>query len=78
MWKIVWCYFLQIQETYGGHVNPLQGETLPFYVVVETSGSNEDHDELKMSSFLEEVMGRGYVVDGTIASDSSKFQVCEL
>lgn len=65
---------MKIQETYGGHVNPLQGETLPFYVVVETSGSNEDHDELKVSSFLEEVMGRGYVVDGTIASDSSKFQ----
>lgn len=30
----------------------------PFYVVVETSGSNEEHDGAKMSAFLERVSPR--------------------
>ena len=49
------------------------GKTFPidpdhqFYMVVETHGSNGDHDEEKLNGFLETVMGEGCVVDGTIA-----------
>lgn len=62
--------------TYGNHKNPLVGPPHGFYVVVETSGSNEDHDQQKMTSFLEEAMEKSLVEDGTLATDSVKFQVC--
>lgn len=48
---------------------PLQA---PFYLVVETSGSNSEHDNAKLDAFLEDAMGTGIVVDGTIAQGSSQ------
>ncbi|XP_072035938.1 D-2-hydroxyglutarate dehydrogenase, mitochondrial-like isoform X1 [Amphiura filiformis] len=53
-----------------GLSNPL-GEC-PFYVVVETSGSDAQHDEEKLNKFLEVVMEQQYVMDGTIATEPSK------
>ena len=47
----------------------------PFYVVIETSGSNAAHDEEKLTSYLESVMGSGLVTDGTIATDGTKIKV---
>lgn len=47
----------------------------PFYVLIETSGSNGRHDEEKLNSFLEEAMQTGLVTDGTIATDSTKVRV---
>lgn len=44
----------------------------PFYVLVEVSGSDERHDQEKLNGFLEAVMDRGYVSDGTVATDWSK------
>ena len=46
----------------------------PFYCLVETSGSNADHDEEKLSTFLESVMGDGTVADGVLAQDESQLQ----
>jgi len=46
----------------------------PFYVLLETSGSNNEHDEQKLSAFLEKVMGDSLVLDGTLASEPSKMQ----
>ncbi|KAM6442669.1 D-2-hydroxyglutarate dehydrogenase, mitochondrial isoform 1-T1 [Liasis olivaceus] len=46
----------------------------PFYVLIETSGSNSTHDEEKLSHFLEHVMGSDLVVDGTLASEDKKIK----
>lgn len=49
-------------------------------VVIELfiSGSNAKHDEEKLSAFLEKIMGAGLALDGTLATDVSKLQVCSL
>ncbi|KAL7990809.1 hypothetical protein Chor_014239 [Crotalus horridus] len=50
----------------------------PFYVLIETSGSNSTHDEEKLSHFLEHVMGSDLVADGTLASEGKKIKkVCQ-
>lgn len=49
----------------------------PFYMLIETSGSNGDHDGEKLNKFLEDVMSHGIVNDGTVASDSSQITVLQ-
>ncbi|KAM6152205.1 D-2-hydroxyglutarate dehydrogenase, mitochondrial isoform 2-T2 [Erethizon dorsatum] len=46
----------------------------PFYILVETSGSNADHDVEKLDGFLEQALGSGLVTDGTVGTDQSKVQ----
>ncbi|KAM3834438.1 D-2-hydroxyglutarate dehydrogenase, mitochondrial isoform 2-T2 [Vipera latastei] len=46
----------------------------PFYVLIETSGSNSTHDEEKLSHFLEYVMSSDLVADGTLASEGKKIK----
>ena len=43
-----------------------------FYVLVETSGSNDSHDSEKMDKFLEEAFNENLIVDGVKAQDSSQ------
>ena len=50
-------------------------DSFPFYVLLESSGSDGTHDEEKMNRFLEDMMNRGYVLDGTVASEPTKIQV---
>ena len=50
---------------------PLEQE-YPFYVLIETSGSNKSHDDAKLEKFLEGTMESGLVVDGTIAQDETE------
>jgi FAD/FMN-containing dehydrogenase len=50
---------------------PLQGE-YPFYCLVETSGSNTEHDSEKLQGFLEHVMGEGIVEDGVLAENQTQ------
>ncbi|KAK9803284.1 hypothetical protein WJX72_007036 [[Myrmecia] bisecta] len=52
--------------------NPLPDTQAPFYLVVETSGSNAAHDYEKLEGFLEEAFEEGLVTDGTIAQDSGQ------
>lgn len=54
--------------------SPLE-TSAPFYVLVETSGSNSSHDEAKLNSFLETIMDAGIVIDGTVSADPSKIGV---
>jgi len=54
--------------------NPISSS--PFYVLIETSGSNAAHDEHKLQMFLDAVMSSGLVNDGTIATVPSKIKVC--
>ena len=41
-------------------------------VVIETHGSNSDHDQEKLESFLENAMENGIVVNGTVAETSTQ------
>jgi FAD/FMN-containing dehydrogenase len=52
---------------------PLEG-THPFYCLVETSGSNPEHDSAKLEHFLEHVLGEGIVTDGVLAQDESQIR----
>lgn len=53
------------------HKDPLES-SCPFYVLIETSGSNSRHDMEKLEAFLETAMGSGDVVDGTVAQDAAQ------
>lgn len=50
---------------------PLEGEH-PFYVLIETSGSNSEHDNEKLEAFLEHVMAEEVVSDGVVAQDETQ------
>lgn len=50
---------------------PLEGE-YPFYCLIETSGSNSEHDSQKLESFLEYVMNEDIVSDGVLAQDETQ------
>merc|ERR1712055_635839 len=43
-----------------------------FYMLIETSGSKAEHDEEKLNLFLEEMLEKGSVSDGTVASAPGK------
>lgn len=61
-----------VHESTGNKL-PLESE-YPFYCLVETSGSNAEHDMEKLETFLEHVMGEGIVADGVLAQDETQFQ----
>ena len=52
---------------------PLEGQH-PFYCLLETSGSNPDHDSEKLEKFLEHVMSEEIVSDGVLAQDETQIQ----
>lgn len=54
--------------------SPLQ-DHYPFYMVIETQGSNNTHDEEKLNQFLESVMSEGLVLDGTATNEPAKMRV---
>lgn len=47
----------------------------PFYIVIETSGSDPTHDAQKLHNFLEEAMTSSLVSDGTVATEEAKIKV---
>lgn len=44
----------------------------PFYALIETAGSNNEHDSAKLEEFLGNVMEDGLVVDGVIAQGQTE------
>lgn len=56
-----------------GNKLPLDGE-YPFYCLIETSGSNAEHDREKVEAFLEHVMGEEIVADGILAENETQSQ----
>ncbi|PWN26471.1 putative DLD2-D-lactate dehydrogenase [Jaminaea rosea] len=54
-----------------GIKNPFEAKH-PFYVLIETSGSNKDHDDEKLSGLLEELMESSMITDGVMAQDESQ------
>eukprot|EP00928_Gymnodinium_smaydae_P056366 TRINITY_DN39760_c0_g1_i1.p1 TRINITY_DN39760_c0_g1~~TRINITY_DN39760_c0_g1_i1.p1 ORF type:complete len:541 (+),score=89.55 TRINITY_DN39760_c0_g1_i1:37-1659(+) len=66
--------FVLAREEGTGIRDPLE-EKHPFYVLIETSGSDEDHDQEKLHRFLEAAMNSddastAVVDDGVVAQDS--------
>ncbi|CAH1437215.1 unnamed protein product [Lactuca virosa] len=61
--------------------NPLPSSIYNFYVLIETTGSNESNDKEKVEGFLVDAMESGLVSDGAIAQDlnqaSSFWQIRE-
>ncbi|CAN8096413.1 unnamed protein product [Discula destructiva] len=51
--------------------HPLEDE-YPFYCLIETSGSNSEHDSAKLEAFLEDVMKKEIVADGVVAQDETQ------
>ncbi|XP_069966036.1 D-2-hydroxyglutarate dehydrogenase, mitochondrial-like [Bactrocera oleae] len=49
-------------------------ESFPFYMLLETSGSNGTHDLEKINKFVEIGMERGEIIDGIIAGEARKMQ----
>ncbi|GAA5834305.1 hypothetical protein JCM9279_004279 [Rhodotorula babjevae] len=43
-----------------------------FYVLIETSGSNKDHDDEKLGGLLEKLLEEGICADGTLAQDETQ------
>jgi (R)-2-hydroxyglutarate---pyruvate transhydrogenase len=56
-----------------GNQHPLEGE-YPFYCLIETSGSNAEHDSAKLEAFLEHVMSEEIVADGVLAQDDTQIK----
>ncbi|KAK6464647.1 hypothetical protein DFJ63DRAFT_317942 [Scheffersomyces coipomensis] len=54
--------------------HPIESAEYPFYVLIETSGSNKDHDDEKLETFLGTAMENGLVEDGIIAQDETQLK----
>nr|CCA17465.1 D2hydroxyglutarate dehydrogenase putative [Albugo laibachii Nc14] len=50
--------------------DPLEASPSPFYILIETAGSTDEHDREKLETFLTAVMEDGHVNDGIVAQDS--------
>ncbi|ORZ04051.1 hypothetical protein BCR41DRAFT_363096 [Lobosporangium transversale] len=59
------------QHLVAGAHDPLQS-LYPFYILIETSGSNKDHDDEKLNTFLEGLMTDDVIQDGVVAQDSTQ------
>lgn len=46
----------------------------PFYIVIETAGSDSNHDGEKLHNFLDKAMTSSLVTDGTVATEDSKIK----
>eukprot|EP01064_Diplonema_japonicum_P035522 TRINITY_DN7739_c0_g1_i2.p1 TRINITY_DN7739_c0_g1~~TRINITY_DN7739_c0_g1_i2.p1 ORF type:complete len:474 (+),score=151.31 TRINITY_DN7739_c0_g1_i2:55-1476(+) len=63
------CVRMSLHHTQNPH--PLGEEKAPYYLLVETLGSNEEHDMEKLENFLNIAMEE-HVTTGTIAQDGSQ------
>lgn len=62
-----------IVKRHGGSVHPIEGEH-PFFCLLETSGSNKDHDDEKLGALLEEMLETGIIEDGVVAQDETQIR----
>jgi FAD/FMN-containing dehydrogenase len=49
----------------------------PFYVLIETSGSNEEHDQEKLDAFLKSCLLKNFILNGTVTGEVGKLKVGE-
>ncbi|KAL2649538.1 hypothetical protein R1flu_017666 [Riccia fluitans] len=55
-----------------GARDPLPDSKESFYLVVETTGSNQTHDKEKLDAFLESALEKELIKDGAVAQDISQ------
>eukprot|EP00899_Mesostigma_viride_P004760 jgi/Mesvir1/14285/Mv09715-RA.1 len=65
---------LQLVVKQLGMRDPLPDAPQPFYVLIETQGSNDAQDKEKLDLFLEKMLEEETVVDGTIAASGQHMQ----
>ncbi|KAF9154843.1 hypothetical protein DFQ26_009938 [Actinomortierella ambigua] len=65
------CLELVKEHLVAGKKDPLESMH-PFYVLIETSGSNKDHDDEKLNTFLEKLLEDEVVQDGVVAQDQTQ------
>jgi (R)-2-hydroxyglutarate---pyruvate transhydrogenase len=58
---------------HSGLSSPLEG-TYNFNLVIETSGSNTDHDAAKLQDYLEHVLEKEIIQDGTVAESETQLK----
>lgn len=58
-----------ITSSYLKSAHPIESGEYPFYILIETSGSNKEHDDEKLEQFLGTSMENGLVDDGIMAQD---------
>ncbi|SPO21558.1 probable DLD2 - D-lactate dehydrogenase [Ustilago trichophora] len=63
-----------VQKHATSHVRDPFEARHPFYVLIETSGSNKDHDDEKLQVLLEHLMEEGMIQDGVLAQDETQLQ----
>ncbi|PWN49071.1 hypothetical protein IE53DRAFT_388724 [Violaceomyces palustris] len=63
-----------VQKHATAHVRDPFEARHPFYVLIETSGSNKDHDDEKLQVLLEDLMESGLISDGVLAQDETQVQ----
>lgn len=51
--------------------NPFESRH-PMYVLIETSGSNKDHDDAKLQALLEDLLESDVITDGVLAQDETQ------
>ncbi|KAG0578372.1 hypothetical protein KC19_4G018000 [Ceratodon purpureus] len=56
----------------SGTRDPLPQSWKNFYLLIETTGSDEAHDKEKLHRFLESTMEKGFVADGVVAQGSTQ------
>lgn len=61
-----------VLEHITGSKHPLS-DNFPFYMIVETQGSNEQHDQEKLDAFLGSAMDDQAITDGVLAMDQTQF-----
>lgn len=49
-----------------------------FYVLLETAGSDADHDAEKLNRLLEQLLHQQIVSDGTVAADATQVKVNDI
>ncbi|CRK88582.1 CLUMA_CG002378, isoform A [Clunio marinus] len=49
-------------------------DVFPFYMLIETSGSNQAHDEEKLNEFLRKAMESSLVIDGVTTNEPGKMR----
>jgi (R)-2-hydroxyglutarate---pyruvate transhydrogenase len=58
---------------HSGLSAPLE-DTYKFNLVIETSGSNTDHDAAKLQDYLQHVLEKGVVQDGVLAESETQLK----
>ncbi|KAF8588478.1 D-lactate dehydrogenase [Ramaria rubella] len=65
----------KIQQSHASNPRSIfdAGKDAPFYALIETTGSNKDHDDEKLTSLLQDLLDSETIIDGVLAQDTTQF-----